>query len=57
MTCCASESNTSVRVVFANQSGFDAPIGVVLAWEERGSCLNIFRITNRGGISEAITNL
>ncbi|KAF7834999.1 uncharacterized protein G2W53_009858 [Senna tora] len=36
-TCCASESNTSVRAVFANQSGFDAPIGVVLAWEERGS--------------------
>ncbi|KAF7820793.1 uncharacterized protein G2W53_026248 [Senna tora] len=41
-TCCASESNTLIRVVFANRSGFDAPIGVVLAWEERGSCLNIF---------------
>ncbi|KAF7835139.1 uncharacterized protein G2W53_009998 [Senna tora] len=53
---CASESNTSVRVVFANQSGFDAPIGVVLAWEERGSCLNIFRTTNRGRISETFTN-
>ncbi|KAF7834989.1 uncharacterized protein G2W53_009848 [Senna tora] len=38
-TCSASESNTSVRVVFANRSGFDAPIGVVLAREERGSCL------------------
>ncbi|KAF7812670.1 uncharacterized protein G2W53_033646 [Senna tora] len=39
---------------FAN--GFDAPIGVVLAWEERGSCLNIFRMTNRGRISETFTN-
>ncbi|KAF7834978.1 uncharacterized protein G2W53_009837 [Senna tora] len=55
-TCCASESNTSVRVVFANRSGFDAPIGVVLAWEERGSCLNIFRTTNHGRISETFTN-
>ncbi|KAF7802811.1 hypothetical protein G2W53_041922 [Senna tora] len=55
-TCCSSESNTSVRVVFANQSGFDAPIGVVLAWEERGSCHNIFRTTNRGRISETFTN-
>ncbi|KAF7802596.1 uncharacterized protein G2W53_041707 [Senna tora] len=54
-TCCASDSNTSVRVVFANQSGFDAPIGVVLAWEERGSCLNIFRMTNCGWISETFT--
>ncbi|KAF7820796.1 uncharacterized protein G2W53_026251 [Senna tora] len=70
-TCCACVSNTSVRVVFANRSGFDAPIGVVLAWEERGSflnmflvlaweergsCLNIFRTTNRGQISETLTN-
>ncbi|KAF7802629.1 uncharacterized protein G2W53_041740 [Senna tora] len=55
-TCCASESNTLVRVVFANRSGFEAPIGVVLAWEERGSCLNIFRTTNRGPISETFTN-
>ncbi|KAF7834897.1 uncharacterized protein G2W53_009756 [Senna tora] len=55
-TCYASESNTSVRVVFANGSGFDAPIGVVLPWEERGSCLNIFRTTNRGRISETFTN-
>ncbi|KAF7834997.1 uncharacterized protein G2W53_009856 [Senna tora] len=55
-TCCASESNTSVRVAFANRSGFDAPIEVVLAWEERGSCLNIFRTTNRGRISETFTN-
>ncbi|KAF7834887.1 uncharacterized protein G2W53_009746 [Senna tora] len=55
-TCCASESNTSIRVVFANRSGFDAPIGVVLAWEERGSCLNIFRMTNCGRISETFTN-
>ncbi|KAF7834923.1 uncharacterized protein G2W53_009782 [Senna tora] len=45
------ESNTSVRVVFANRSGFDALIGVVLAWE-RGSCPNIFRTTNRGQISK-----
>ncbi|KAF7835514.1 uncharacterized protein G2W53_010373 [Senna tora] len=55
-TCCASESNTSVRVVFANRSGFDAPIGVVLAWEERGTCLNVFWTTNRRHISETITN-
>ncbi|KAF7831962.1 uncharacterized protein G2W53_014295 [Senna tora] len=55
-TCCASESNTSVRVVFANRSGFDAPIGVVLAWEEHGSCLNIFQTTNRSRISETFTN-
>ncbi|KAF7812667.1 uncharacterized protein G2W53_033643 [Senna tora] len=55
-TCCASESNTSVRVVFANRSDFDAPIGVVLAWEERGSRLNIFRMKNRGRISETFTN-
>ncbi|KAF7832083.1 uncharacterized protein G2W53_014416 [Senna tora] len=45
-----------VRVVFANQSGFDAPIGVDLAWEERASCLNIFWMTNRGRISEIFTN-
>ncbi|KAF7835001.1 uncharacterized protein G2W53_009860 [Senna tora] len=55
-TCCASESNTSVRVVFANRSGFDPPIGVVLAWEERGSCLNIFLTTNSGRISETFMN-
>ncbi|KAF7802634.1 uncharacterized protein G2W53_041745 [Senna tora] len=55
-TCCASESNTSVHVVFVNQSGFDAPIGVVMAWEERGSCLNIYRTTNSGRISETFTN-
>ncbi|KAF7835158.1 uncharacterized protein G2W53_010017 [Senna tora] len=55
-TCSGSESNTSVRVVLANWSGFDAPIGVVLAWEERGSPLNIFRTTNRGRISETFTN-
>ncbi|KAF7835159.1 uncharacterized protein G2W53_010018 [Senna tora] len=55
-TCCASESNTSVRVVPMNRSGFDAPIGVVLAWEESGSPLNIFRTTNRGRISETFTN-
>ncbi|KAF7835140.1 Transposon Ty3-G Gag-Pol polyprotein [Senna tora] len=55
-TCCASESNTSVRVVFANRSGFDAPIGVVLAWVELGTCLNIFRMTNRGRISETFMN-
>ncbi|KAF7820982.1 uncharacterized protein G2W53_026437 [Senna tora] len=55
-TCCAYELNTSVPVVFANQSGFDAPIGVVIAWEERGSCLNIFRMRNRCRISETFTN-
>ncbi|KAF7834949.1 uncharacterized protein G2W53_009808 [Senna tora] len=55
-TRCATELNTSVRVVFANPSGFDAPIGVVLAWEERGSCLNISRTKNRGRISETFTN-
>ncbi|KAF7835142.1 uncharacterized protein G2W53_010001 [Senna tora] len=32
----------SVRVVFANRSGFDALIGVVMAWEERASHHNIF---------------
>ncbi|KAF7835152.1 uncharacterized protein G2W53_010011 [Senna tora] len=41
---------------FANRSGFNAPIGVVLAWEERGSCLNIFRTTNRGRISKIFLN-
>ncbi|KAF7812671.1 uncharacterized protein G2W53_033647 [Senna tora] len=55
-TCCASEANMSIRVVFANRSGFDAPIGVVLAWEERGSCRNKFRTTNRGRILETFTN-
>ncbi|KAF7802628.1 uncharacterized protein G2W53_041739 [Senna tora] len=55
-TCCASESNTSIRVVFANRSGFDAPIGVLLAWEERGSCFKIYQITNHGWISETFTN-
>ncbi|KAF7812686.1 uncharacterized protein G2W53_033662 [Senna tora] len=55
-TCCASVSNTSVRILFANRSGFDAPIGVVLAWEERGSCLNIFRTKNHGRILETFTN-
>ncbi|KAF7839200.1 uncharacterized protein G2W53_007682 [Senna tora] len=55
-TCCANESNTSVRVVFANRSGFDAPIAVVMAWEERGSCLNIFMMTNCGRILETFTN-
>ncbi|KAF7802561.1 uncharacterized protein G2W53_041672 [Senna tora] len=55
-TCCASESKTSVRVVFLNRSGIDAPIGVVLAWEERGSCINIFRMKNSSQISETFTN-
>ncbi|KAF7821008.1 uncharacterized protein G2W53_026463 [Senna tora] len=27
-----------------------------MAWEERGSCLNIFQTTNRGQISETFTN-
>ncbi|KAF7835435.1 uncharacterized protein G2W53_010294 [Senna tora] len=27
-----------------------------MAWEGRGSCLNIFRITNRGRISETFKN-
>ncbi|KAF7835168.1 uncharacterized protein G2W53_010027 [Senna tora] len=27
-----------------------------MAWEERGSCLNIFRTTNRGRISETFMN-
>ncbi|KAF7835089.1 uncharacterized protein G2W53_009948 [Senna tora] len=27
-----------------------------MAWEERGSCLNIFRMRNRGRISETFTN-
>ncbi|KAF7821018.1 uncharacterized protein G2W53_026473 [Senna tora] len=41
----------SVRFVFSNPSGYDAPIGVFMAWEECGSCINIFRLTNRGQIS------
>ncbi|KAF7821022.1 uncharacterized protein G2W53_026477 [Senna tora] len=55
-TCCASVWNTSVRVVFAKQSCFDARIGVVMAWEERGSYLSIFQIRNRGRILENLTN-
>ncbi|KAF7802546.1 E3 ubiquitin-protein ligase AIRP2 [Senna tora] len=55
-TCCASESNTSVRVVFVNRSGFDGPIAVNMAWEERGSSINIFRMKNGGRISETFTN-
>ncbi|KAF7812665.1 uncharacterized protein G2W53_033641 [Senna tora] len=51
-SCCASESNTSVGVVFANRSGFD----VVLAWEVRGSCPNIFWTKNHRQISETFTN-
>ncbi|KAF7835440.1 uncharacterized protein G2W53_010299 [Senna tora] len=43
----------SVPVVFANRSGSN---GVVMALEERGSCLNIFRTTNRGRISESFMN-
>ncbi|KAF7823826.1 uncharacterized protein G2W53_021970 [Senna tora] len=54
-TCCACEGNMSVHVVIANRSGFDAPIGVVMAWEEYGSCLNIFRTRNRSRISETFT--
>ncbi|KAF7821054.1 uncharacterized protein G2W53_026509 [Senna tora] len=54
--CCASDRNTSVPDVFANPSGIDAQIGVVMAWEERGSCLNIFPRGNRGRISEPFTN-
>ncbi|KAF7821016.1 uncharacterized protein G2W53_026471 [Senna tora] len=27
-----------------------------MAWEERGSCLNIFWVTNRGRISEILMN-
>ncbi|KAF7820989.1 uncharacterized protein G2W53_026444 [Senna tora] len=50
------ELNTSIRFVFANRSGFDAGIGVFMAWEERGSCLNILRKTNHGQISETFTN-
>ncbi|KAF7835430.1 uncharacterized protein G2W53_010289 [Senna tora] len=42
--------------VSANRSGFDAPIGVFMAWEERGSSLNIFWTTNRGQISETFIN-
>ncbi|KAF7802557.1 uncharacterized protein G2W53_041668 [Senna tora] len=55
-TYCATESNTSVPVLFAKRSGFDDPIGLVLAWEERGSCLNIFQKKNHGRISETFTN-
>ncbi|KAF7835463.1 uncharacterized protein G2W53_010322 [Senna tora] len=51
-TCCNSFGSRCIR----ERSGFDAPIGVVLAWDERGSCLNLFRTTNRGRISETFTN-
>ncbi|KAF7835155.1 uncharacterized protein G2W53_010014 [Senna tora] len=54
-TCCASESNTSVPRCIREPEWFCAPIGVVLAWEERGSCLNI-PDENRGWISETFTN-
>ncbi|KAF7835141.1 uncharacterized protein G2W53_010000 [Senna tora] len=27
-----------------------------MAWEDRGSCLNIFRMTNRNRISETFKN-
>ncbi|KAF7835092.1 uncharacterized protein G2W53_009951 [Senna tora] len=27
-----------------------------MAWEERGSCINIFRTTDRGRISASFTN-
>ncbi|KAF7835145.1 uncharacterized protein G2W53_010004 [Senna tora] len=27
-----------------------------MVWEDRGSCLNIFRMTNRGRTSETFTN-
>ncbi|KAF7802548.1 uncharacterized protein G2W53_041659 [Senna tora] len=47
-TCCASECNMSVLIVFANRSGFDVAIGVFMAWEKRGSCLNIFQTKNHG---------
>ncbi|KAF7820970.1 uncharacterized protein G2W53_026425 [Senna tora] len=50
MTCCA------FCVVFAKSSGIDARIGVVMAWEVRGSSLNIFRTTNCGRILETFTN-
>ncbi|KAF7839197.1 uncharacterized protein G2W53_007679 [Senna tora] len=55
-TCCINKSNMSVRDVFSNRSGFDVPIGIVMAWEERGSCLNLFWMTNRGRISETFMN-
>ncbi|KAF7835446.1 uncharacterized protein G2W53_010305 [Senna tora] len=55
-TGCASDLNTSVRFLFANPSGYDAPIGVFMAWEERRSCINIFRTTDRGRILESFTN-
>ncbi|KAF7801153.1 uncharacterized protein G2W53_044916 [Senna tora] len=45
-----------VHVEFANRSGFDAQIEVVMAWEECGSCRNIFRTTNHGRISETFMN-
>ncbi|KAF7802116.1 uncharacterized protein G2W53_041227 [Senna tora] len=45
----------SMRVVFAKPRGFDARIGVVMAWKKYGSCLNIFRTRNRSRISETYT--
>ncbi|KAF7832398.1 uncharacterized protein G2W53_014731 [Senna tora] len=45
-----------VPVVFAKPSGFEARIGVFMAREEGGSCLNIIRMRNRGWILETFMN-
>ncbi|KAF7821058.1 uncharacterized protein G2W53_026513 [Senna tora] len=52
------EAKHSLRKIFHElmPSGIDARIGVVMEWEERGSCINILRMTNRGRISESFTN-
>ncbi|KAF7802120.1 uncharacterized protein G2W53_041231 [Senna tora] len=44
-----------VRIVFAKPSGFDARIGVVMAWKEYESCLNTFLTRNHGQIAETFT--
>ncbi|KAF7800579.1 uncharacterized protein G2W53_044996 [Senna tora] len=56
-TLVAQESETRRFALYLRiESGFDAPIGVVMEWEKRGSCLNIFRMTNRDRLLEIFTN-
>ncbi|KAF7802119.1 uncharacterized protein G2W53_041230 [Senna tora] len=54
-SCCASESNRTLRVVVAKLSGFDARIRFFMAWKERGSCLTIFWARNGSRISETFS--
>ncbi|KAF7823866.1 uncharacterized protein G2W53_022010 [Senna tora] len=51
-----SENFTNYEAKDLLRNGLDAGIGVVKAWEERGSCLNLFRTKNRDRILETFTN-